>query len=257
MVTGKNLENVSNLDYNITQITYLVLPIMAIGGSLLWLKSNDLKKVGISITFLALFAISYLLPLLGFNNLLTDRWLPLVYFFAMPLISIYLFNIVNRVNKNKIKIFFSSVFLFLLIFSSITSPVVNKVNPLIQKNVSERNQYTLSEIVPLNYIRIKYNGFITMDIAFSDCYRLYGFNITQFYEDKANKISYFSVNLLNTKNINTDNNLILFRKILLNKITEIVSNDTTIYGKIDMVMYNNFKKNNLVYSDKELMLFTK
>jgi len=256
LATGKNLENVSSLDYFITQITYIVPPIMAIGGSLLWLKSKDLNKIAISITFLVIFALSYLIPLLGFN-LLTDRWLPFEYLFAMPLISIYLFNIINRVNKNKIMIMCSSVFIFLLIFSSITSPVVNKVNPIIQKNVSVRNQFTLSEIVPLNYLRINYNGYITMDSDFSDCYRLYGFNATQFYEDKTIKINYFNINLLNTKNISADNNLILFRKALLNSPTEIISNDTIIYGKIDTVMYNNFKKNNLVYSDKELMLFIK
>lgn len=232
-------------------------PILAVGGSLLWLKSNDLKKIAISITFLTMYGISFLIPLLGFNSFLTDRWLPFVYFFAMPPLAFYFFNVVDRINRVKLNILVSNVFIFLLIFSFITSPVVNKDNPLILKNVSVRYQFKLSEIIPLRYMRTNYNGFVTMDSTFSDCYGLYGFNVTQFYKDQASKISYFDVNLLNTKNINADNNLILFRKVLLNRPTEIVSNDTTIYGKIDTVMYNNFKKNNLVYSDKELMLFIK
>jgi hypothetical protein len=224
-----------------------------VGGSLLWLKSNDLRKIAISITFLTMYGISFLIPLLGFNNFLTDRWQPFIYFFAMPPLVFYFFNVINRINRVKLNILFSSVFIFLLIFSSITSPTVNKDNPLILKNVSVRYQFKLSEIIPLRYMRTNYNGSVTMDITFSGCYGLYGFNVTQF----RARARYFDVNLLNTKNINADNNLILFRKVLLNRPTEIVSNDTIIYEKIDTVMYNNFKKNNLVYSNKELMLFIK
>ena len=256
MTTGKSLENVSYLDYNILQLTYLLFPIISIGGSLLWLRNKDLKKIVISITFLFLFALSYLIPLLGFENFLTDRWTPYIYLFAMPLFSIYFFNLIKRINKNKIRIIFSCAFIFLLIFTSITSPVVNKVNPLIQKNISERNQFTQSEIIPLKYIQNNYNGLITMDISFSDCYSLYGLNVTQFYQNQ-NTINLFNINLLNTKNVNTKNNLILFRKALLNRPIEIVSNDTVVYGIINKIIYNNFMKKNLVYSNKALLLFIK
>jgi hypothetical protein len=51
--------------------------------------------------------------------------------------------------------------------------------------------------------------------------------------------------------------LILFKKALLNEPVEIVKDKVGVYETIDITMYNNFKKNNIVYSDKELMLFTK
>ena len=170
-------------EISLLHASYLILPFFGIGGMLLWSSLNDYRKLSIVVTVFILYLFIYGVPLLGMRNMLNDRWQPFLAIFLAILASAYIVKIIELIKLNSIKIFATFAIIFILSFFMITTPGINKDNPIIAKETTTRNQYTYSEIyaartiskiseMPINKIK--------MDGDYIGCFIYYGSNITSF-----------------------------------------------------------------------------
>lgn len=253
LLSGRNIGNYYSVDYYVLTLNYLVLPILAIGGSFLWLRSRDIKKIVISFSFLLLFGVSYILPLSGYNNFLTDRWLPLIYIFVAPLSVYYLLTLTSKIRIKHLNVIFSILIVAFIIGSSIISPSVNKDNSFFLKDSNPRTQYKLSEILPLSNINSKYQGDITIDSNFIDCFTLYYYPPSQFTIDLNSTIFNFNDNFTKTNQLVTAHSLIIFRSDILKEIINIGTEAGSEYGTISYSSYNYLNTKNRVYDNNHLI----
>jgi len=157
-------------DLLILQSSYLILPFFAIGGLLLWMSPENRKRFSIAAVAAALFVMVYGIPLLGIRNLLTSRWMPLLCIFLAILAAAFIWRSVNLMSSRTAKI--CSVFLIVLVFAflMITTPGINKDNPLVSKDTTIRNQFTYSEIQAAETIESVFDGNTYVDSTFSSVY---------------------------------------------------------------------------------------
>jgi len=145
---------------------YLILPFFAIGGILFWLSMKEDKKFSIVTAVIVLYLFIYGVPLLGMRNMLTSRWMPLLSVFLVIIASSYIFNIVAVIRSNKNKIF--AIFTIAVIFSflMITTPAINRDNPIMAKDMTIRNQFKYNEMCAVKTINNIYNGTIRADYSY-------------------------------------------------------------------------------------------
>lgn len=204
------------LDTLMLHSSYLILPFFAIGGALLWLSSRDCKKFSIVITVVILYLFIYGVPLMGMINMLTDRWQPFLSIFLAVLASAYIFKILQLIKFNPMKIFaiFSIVFIFS--FFMITTPGINKDNPLVAKDTTIRDQYKYSEIYAAKMINNVYAGKIKIDSSFrSGLIYIYGTNGTLFSQDKYGYIDDFDEDYITSGMPEENGTLIILRNATL------------------------------------------
>src|SRR5690606_14663757 len=125
------------------------LPFFAIGGVLTWFSRRDAEKINkfsIALVVAILYGLAYGIPLLGMRNFLTSRWFPLIAVFLVLVSASYMLKLVSLFSSRKAKV--SAVFAIMLLFSfvMITTPGINKDNPLVGKDTTVRNQFKNIEI---------------------------------------------------------------------------------------------------------------
>ena len=157
----------SILDTLLLHSSYLILPFFAIGGILLWLSLRDNKKFSTVTAVIILYLFVYGIPLLGMRNMLTSRWVPFLSVFLVIVASAYIFTIIGLITSNRNKIF--AIFTIAVIFSffMITTPGINKDNPLFAKDTTVRNQFKVSEVSAAKTISNVYTGTIRTDSLFA------------------------------------------------------------------------------------------
>ncbi len=157
-------------DLLILQSSYLILPFFAIGGLLLWMSPENRKRFSIAVVAAALFVLVYGIPLLGIRNLLTSRWMPLLCIFLAILAAAFIWRSVHLMSSRTGKI--CSVFLVVFVFAflMITTPGINKDNPLVSKDTTIRNQFTYSEIQAAETIESVFDGDTYVDSTFLGAY---------------------------------------------------------------------------------------
>jgi hypothetical protein len=157
-------------DLLILQSSYLILPFFAIGGLLLWMSPENRKRFSIAAVAAALFVMVYGIPLLGIRNLLTSRWMPLLCIFLAILAAAFIWRSVHLMSSKTGKI--CSVFLVVFVFAflMITTPGINKDNPLVSKDTTIRNQFTYSEIQAAETIESVFDGDTYVDSTFLGAY---------------------------------------------------------------------------------------
>jgi hypothetical protein len=160
----------SLLDTLLLHSSYLIIPFFAIGGVLLWLSLRDNKKFSIVTAVIILYSFVYGIPLLGMRNLLTSRWVPFLSVFLVIVASAYIFTIIELIKSNRNKIF--AIFTIAVIFSffMITTPGINKDNPIFAKDTTFRNQFKDSEVSTAKTISNVYTGRIKIDSLMSTCF---------------------------------------------------------------------------------------
>jgi hypothetical protein len=154
----------SLLDTLLLHSSYLILPFFAIGGVLLWLSLRDNKKFSIVTAVIILYLFVYGIPLLGMRNMLTSRWVPLLSVFLVIVASAYILTSIELIKSNRNKVF--AIFTIAVIFSffMITTPAINKDNPIVAKDTTTRTQFKDNEICAAKTINNVYTGRIKLDL---------------------------------------------------------------------------------------------
>jgi hypothetical protein len=161
------------LDLLIHQASYLILPFFAIGGLLLWISPGS--KNGFSIAFIAaaLLILVYGVPLLGIRNLLTSRWMPMLCIFLSILAAVFIWRLINLSPRKSVKMCAVVLIVFVFAFLMITTPAINKDNPLVGEDTTVRNQFTYSELQAVRTIGSVYAGDTYVDPTFQNAYNFY------------------------------------------------------------------------------------
>jgi hypothetical protein len=253
--SGNNQETLETL---LLHISYLALPFFAIGGVLVWSSREDIKKINkFSIAFVVaiLYSLAYGIPLFGIRNFLTSRWFPLIAVFLVLVAASYMIKLVNLFSSIKAKI--STIFIIVLLFSfvMVTTPGINKDNPLVAKNTTVRNQFKEIEIDAIKTITAKYSGKILMDSPYDSCL---------FYRDTkydSSNATYFNIQHIRTGEID-NNSMILLRKSTLKEPVSI--NDPERYGvnfiqTLPESFFSRFETSNYsrVYDNEEVLAYMK
>jgi hypothetical protein len=219
-----SVANQDSLEVLLLHISYLALPFFAIGGVLAWLSREDSKKISkfsVALVVVILYSFAYGIPLLGMRNLLTSRWFPLISVFLVLVAASYMLKLVSLFDLRKVKI--PAIFIIVLLFSfvMVTTPGINKDNPLVAKDTTVRNQFKNIEIQAIKTISGAYSGNILMDSPYDSCL---------FYSDHqydSSNATYFNIQHIQTGEID-GNSMVLLRKSTLNEPISI--NDPNRYG---------------------------
>lgn len=250
--------NQDKLEVLLLHISYLALPFFSIGGVLAWLSREDLKKINkfsIALVVIILYSFAYGIPLLGMRNLLTTRWFPLISVFLVLVAASYILKLVSLFDLRKAKI--PAIFIIMLLFSfvMVTTPGINKDNPLVAKETTVRNQFKDIEIQAIKTVSGKYAGDILMDSPYDSCL---------FYSDSGYNSSnarYFNIQQIKTGEIE-GNSMVLLRKSTLKEPISI--NDPDRYGvnfiqELPGEFFNRFEARDyaLIYNNEEVFAYVK
>ena len=250
--------NQDTLEVLLLHISYLALPFFSIGGVLAWLSREDLKKINkfsIALVVIILYSFAYGIPLLGMRNLLTTRWFPLISVFLVLVAASYILKLVSLFDLRKAKI--PAIFIIMLLFSfvMVTTPGINKDNPLVAKETTVRNQFKDIEIQAIKTVSGKYFGDILMDSPYDSCL---------FYSDSGYNSSnarYFNIQQIKTGEIE-GNSMVLLRKSTLKEPISI--NDPDRYGvnfiqELPGEFFNRFEARDyaLIYNNEEVFAYVK
>ncbi|WP_240664612.1 hypothetical protein [Methanosarcina sp. MSH10X1] len=253
--SGNNQET---LEVLLLHISYLALPFFAIGGVLAWFSGRDVKKINkfsISLVVVILYSLAYGIPLLGMRNFLTSRWFPLIAVFLVLVAASYILKLVNLFNSKRAKI--PAIFIIILLFSfvMVTTPGINKDNPLVAKDTTVRNQFKEVEIEAIKTVTAKHSGNILMDSPYDSCL---------FYRDRGydtSNATYFNIQHIQTGEI-AGNPMVLLRKSTLKEPVSI--NDPERYGvnfiqKMPEEFFNRFEAYDYarIYDNKEVFAYIK
>ncbi|AKB76164.1 hypothetical protein MSLAZ_2903 [Methanosarcina lacustris Z-7289] len=250
--------NQNSLEVLILHISYLALPFFAIGGVLAWFSPRDAKKIdkfSIALVVVILYGFAYGIPLLGMRNFLTSRWFPLIAVFLVLVAASYILNLTSLFGSKKAKM--SAIFIIMLLFSfvMVTTPGINKDNPLVGKETTVRNQFKNIEIQPVKSLSAVYSRNILMDSPYDSClfYRDRGYN--------ADNATYFNTNQIKSREI-SDGCMVLLRRSTLGEPISI--NDPNRYGvniiqPLPAEFFNSFEASEyaLVYDNAEVMAYLK
>lgn len=250
--------NQDKLEVLLLHISYLALPFFSIGGVLAWLSREDIKKINkfsIALVVIILYSFAYGIPLLGMRNLLTTRWFPLISVFLVLVAASYILKLVSLFDLRKAKI--PAIFIIMLLFSfvMVTTPGINKDNPLVAKETTVRNQFKDIEIQAIKTVSGKYAGDILMDSPYDSCL---------FYSDSGYNSSnarYFNIQQIKTGEIE-GNSMVLLRKSTLKEPISI--NDPDRYGvnfiqELPGEFFNRFEARDyaLIYNNEEVFAYVK
>jgi len=253
--SGNNQET---LEVLLLHISYLALPFFAIGGVLAWFSRGDVKKVNkfsIALVVVILYSLAYGIPLLGMRNFLTSRWFPLISVFLVLVAASYMLKLVSLFNSKKAKV--SAIFIIILLFSfvMVTTPGINKDNPLVAKDTTVRNQFKEVEIEAIKTVTAKHSGNILMDSPYDSCL---------FYRDRgydSSNATYFNIQHIQTGEID-GNPMVLLRKSTVEEPVSI--NDPERYGvnfiqKLPEEFFNRFEAYDYarVYDNEEVFAYLK
>lgn len=253
-----SVSNQETLETLLLHISYLALPFFAIGGVLVWFSREDVKKINkfsIALVVIILYGLAYGIPLLGMRNFLTSRWFPLIAVFLVLVSASYMLKLVSLFNSKKAKISIMFTIIFLFSFVMVTTPGINKDNPLVAKDTTVRNQFKSIEIEAIKTVTAKYSGNIFMDSPYDSCL---------FYRDRgydSSNATYFNIQHIQTGEID-GNPVVLLRKSTIKEPISI--NDPERYG-VNIIQtlpegfFNRFKAHDYarVYDNEEVFAYTK
>lgn len=253
-----SVTNQDALETLILHISYLALPFFAIGGVLAYFSREDIKKINkfsVALVVIILYGLAYGVPLLGMRNLLTSRWFPLIAVFLTLVAASFMLKLVSLCSIKKAKI--PAIFIIILLFSlvMVTTPAINKDNPLVAKDSTVRNQFKNIEIYAIETITGKYSGSLLMDSPYDSCLFYSSSNINSSNE-KA-----FDISNVKTGEIK-GNPMVLLRKSTLSEPVSL--NDPERYG-VDFVQaipekfFKMFETQDyaLIYNNEEVSAYVK
>lgn len=249
--------NQDTLEVLLLHISYLALPFFAIGGVLAWFSREDAKKINkfsIALVVVILYSFAYGIPLLGMRNFLTSRWFPLISVFLVLVAASYILKLVSLFDFSK-KAKIPAIFIIVLLFSfvMVTTPGINKDNPLVAKDTTVRNQFKDIEIQAIETISGKYSRDLLLDSPYDSC--LFYCNPGYDYSNAT----YFNIQHIQTGEIDRDP-IVLLRKSTLKEPISV--NDPNRYGvnsiqTLPGEFFNRFEAPDyaMVYNNKEVIAY--
>jgi hypothetical protein len=258
LIIGTTTSSQDPMEVLLLHISYLALPFFAIGGVLRWSsrrEAENIDKFSIAFTVAILYGLAYGIPLLGMRNFLTSRWFPLIAVFLVLVAASYMLKLASLFNSKKTKI--PAIFIIVLLFSlvMVTTPGINKDNPLVGKDTTVRNQFKNIEIQAVKTLTGTYSGRILMDSPYDSClfYRNPGYDV--------NNATSFDTNQIESREISGDQ-MILIRRSSLDEPISI--DDPNIYG-VDVIkplpleFFNSFEapEYERVYDNSEVLAYIK
>jgi len=249
--------NQDALEVLLLHISYLALPFFAIGGVLAWFSREDAKKINkfsIALVVVILYSFAYGIPLLGMRNFLTSRWFPLISVFLVLVAASYILKLISLFDFSK-KAKIPAIFIIVLLFSfvMVTTPGINKDNPLVAKDTTVRNQFKNIEIQAIKTISGKYSRDLLLDSPYDSC--LFYCNPGYDYSNAT----YFNIQHIQTGEIDRDP-IVLLRKSTLKEPISV--NDPNRYGvnsiqTLPEEFFKRFEAPNyaLVYNNKEVIAY--
>ncbi|MDD4249827.1 MAG: hypothetical protein PHT13_12070, partial [Methanosarcina sp.] len=167
----------------------------------------------------------------------------------------YILKLTSLFSSKKAKI--STIFIIMLFFSfvMVTTPGINKDNPLVGKETTVRNQFKNIEIQAVETLSTVHSGNILMDSPYDSClfYRNQGYD--------TNNATYFNTNQIETREISGDG-MVLLRKSTLGEPISI--NDPNRFGvsiiqPLPAEFFNSFEAPEyaLVYDNAEVFAYLK
>lgn len=248
------------LDTLLLHSSYLILPLFAIGGVLLWLSLRDDKKFSIVIAVVILYLFIYGIPLMGMRNMLTDRWQPFLIVFLVMLASTYALKIIQSIKLNPSRIFAVFIIVFVFSFIMITTPGINKDNPIAAKDTTIRNQFKYSEIYAARMINNVSPEGIRIDSQFSTGFIFYGTNASSYFNIlHESNIFGFNMDYINSVIREEKGTMIILRKSTLNEPISV--SDPKLYGvsKALLISKEFFDKfdtyyYNLIYNNGDVLV---
>lgn len=258
LIVGTATTTQDPMEVLLLHISYLALPFFAIGGVLAWSSRRDaikINKFSIALVVAILYGLAYGIPLLGMRNFLTSRWFPLIAVFLVLVAASYMLKLVSLFNSKKAKI--PTIFIIVLLFSfvMVTTPGINKDNPLVGKETTVRNQFKNIEIQAVKTLSGVYSGNILMDSPYDSCL---------FYRDPGydgNNATYFDTEQIKSREI-SGNHMVLLRRSSLNEPISI--NDPERYGvntikPLPVEFFNSFEdpEYERVYDNSEVLAYLK
>ncbi|MDI3541380.1 MAG: hypothetical protein PWQ62_294 [Candidatus Methanomethylophilaceae archaeon] len=157
-------------DLLIHQASYLILPFFAIGGLFLFMSPKGKGEFSIAFVATALLLFVYGVPLLGIRNLLTSRWMPILCIFLCILAATFIWRLINLSSSRSRRICAVILIVFIFAFLMITTPAINRDNPLVGKDTTVRNQFTYSELQAVRTIGSLSAGDTYVDRTFQNAY---------------------------------------------------------------------------------------
>lgn len=244
--------NYTAIETLILQSHYLIIPLLVIPGVLLWISFKDSRRTAIGISTGMLYIIAYGIPLLGIRSLLTGRWLPILAALAILPISDFIIKSIRPIRLNVTKL--AATILLISFFSliMITTPTINRDNPIVSEETTVRDQYTHSEIQAAKTTSTITTGGVGIDSAYIRAYRFYGGEPTV-----IGKVDLWSriTNILEEIEENeetTDGTLYILRECTLREPVPVKQSD--LYGDTKNIplsenLFNHFKTGpyNLIY----------
>jgi hypothetical protein len=189
------------------------------------------------------------------RNFLTSRWFPLIAVFLVLVAASYMLKLVSLFNSKKAKVLAIFIIISLFSFVMVTTPGINKDNPLVAKDTTVRNQFKEVEIEAVKTITARHSGNILMDSPYDSCL---------FYRDRgydSSNATYFNIQHIQTGEI-AGNPMVLLRKSTLKEPVSI--NDPERYGvnfiqKMPEEFFNRFKTYDYarVYDNEEVFAYIK
>jgi hypothetical protein len=244
--------NYTAIETLILQSHYLIIPLLVIPGVLLWISFKDSRRTAIGISTGVLYIIAYGIPLLGIRSLLTGRWLPILAALAILPISDFIIKSIRPIRLNLTKL--AATILLISFFSliMITTPTINRDNPLVSEETTVRDQYTHSEIQAAKTTSTVTTGDVGIDSAYIRAYRFYGGEPTV-----IGKVDLWSriTNILEENEKTTDGTLYILRECTLREPVPVKQSD--LYGDTKNIplsenLFNHFRTGpyNLIYHNE-------
>jgi len=145
---------------------FYILLIPGIAGMLHWLTSRKNLKFAFACIAILLCAIIFGTSAFGLRTVLPGRWFPILFVFLAILASGQLFRISGYI-KPYLATIVILIFVFLTSFFMITTPNVNKDNPLYALERAGRTQFKATEVAGISTTNEIYTGIIKVDGYYS------------------------------------------------------------------------------------------
>lgn len=176
----------------VLQGSYLVIPFFAIGGIYSWLIGRNTIKNSFALTATLVFFLVYAIPLMGIRNLLTARWMPFLTIFLGILAAVFIILCISKIKENILKCALIFIVIFSISFIMVTTPGINKDHPLVAKDTTVRNQFSVNEVSAITKIQSISDENIYADPSYIKPFLLYGGDLSlKGQEKKMNTILSF------------------------------------------------------------------
>jgi hypothetical protein len=184
------------------------------------------------------------------RNMLTDRWVPFLSVFLVIVASAYIFTIIELIKSNRNKVFAILTIAVIFSFFMITTPGINKDNPIVAKDTTIRNQFKDDETSAAETISNVHNGTIITDSSYAcSLFRQMAIKST---------VESFDVDYIASNTQEENRTMILLRRCALKEPVNIIDRTSALGSKNQLLpkeFFDMFESTDydLIYTNREVL----